>query len=63
MTFVHGPEEASFLNEKPATLRFFVGYVDEFAPGDGSDRVRVTLSSHDGNLHTVRAKSGEVTCF
>lgn len=40
MTFVHGPEQAAFLNEKPAKLRFFVGYVDEFAPGDGSDRVR-----------------------
>ncbi|CAN0127637.1 unnamed protein product [Scytosiphon promiscuus] len=39
MTFVHGPEQASFLNEKPAKLRFFVGYVDEFAPGDGSDGV------------------------
>lgn len=40
MTFIHGPEEASFLNE-PAKLRFFVGYADEFTPGDGSDRVRM----------------------
>ncbi|CAN0080015.1 unnamed protein product [Ectocarpus fasciculatus] len=39
MTFVRGPEEASFLDEKPAKLRFFVGYVDEFVPEDGSDGV------------------------
>ena len=40
MTFVDGPEEASFLDERPAKLRFFLGYVDEFAPGDGSNQVR-----------------------
>ena len=40
MTFVHGPEEASFLESKPAKLRFFLGYVDEFGPGDGSNQVR-----------------------
>lgn len=39
MTFVKGPRQVSFLDEKPAKLRFFLGYVDEFAPGDGSDRV------------------------
>lgn len=39
MTFVAGPNQASFLDEKPAKLRFFIGYADEFAPGDGSDRV------------------------
>lgn len=39
MTFVHGPSQASFLGNKPAKLRFFVGYADEFAPGDGSDQV------------------------
>ena len=39
MTFVDGPEEASFLDERPAKLRFFLGYVDEFAPGDGSNKV------------------------
>lgn len=42
MTFVHGPEEASFLETKPAKLHFFLGYVDEFAPGDGSNQVRGT---------------------
>eukprot|EP00752_Nemacystus_decipiens_P010261 g9145.t1 len=38
MTFVHGPEEASFQESKPAKLRFFLGYVDEFAPSDGSNQ-------------------------
>lgn len=41
MTFVHGPEGASFLDEKPARLRFFLGYTDEFAPRDGSERLKV----------------------
>lgn len=39
MTFVHGPEQASFVEGKPAKLRFFLGYVDEFASGDGADEV------------------------
>lgn len=47
MTFVHGPEEASFLDEKPAKLRFFLGYANEFAPGDGSNQVKVTLRQWD----------------
>eukprot|EP00752_Nemacystus_decipiens_P016266 g14546.t1 len=38
MTFVDGPEEAKFSADKPAKLRFFVGYVDEFEPEDDSDR-------------------------
>lgn len=40
MTFVRGPKQASFRDDKPAKLRFFVGYVDEFPHGDGSDRVK-----------------------
>lgn len=43
MTFVHGPEKASFLHEKPAKLRFFVGCVDEFVPEDSSDRVSLSF--------------------
>lgn len=40
MTFVHGPEGVNFPNDKPAKLRFFLGYVDEYAPAtDGSDKV------------------------
>ncbi|CAB1106731.1 unnamed protein product [Ectocarpus sp. CCAP 1310/34] len=39
MTFVHGPKEAIFLDNKPAKLRFFMGFVDEFAAGASSDRV------------------------
>eukprot|EP00752_Nemacystus_decipiens_P017613 g15785.t1 len=39
ITFVRGPREATFVDEKPAKLRFFLGYVDEFAPGDGSVEV------------------------
>lgn len=39
MTFVKGPRQASFVDDKPAKLRFFLGYTDEFTPGDGSDRV------------------------
>lgn len=55
MTFVHGPEQATFQNEKPAKLRFFVGYVDEFAPGDGSDRVRWQLAVVTSNPATFLA--------
>lgn len=39
MTFVKGPRQASFLDGKPAKLRFFLGYANEFAPGDGSNQV------------------------
>lgn len=40
MTFVHGPEGITFPTDKPAKLRFFLGYVDEDVPSsDGSDRV------------------------
>lgn len=46
MTFVAGPEQASFLDEKPAKLRFFIGYVDEFTPGDDSDRVSANCHWH-----------------
>lgn len=38
MTFVDGPEETSFRDEKPAKIRFFMGYADEFARADGSDQ-------------------------
>lgn len=48
MTFVHGPEEASFLIDKPAKLRSFVGYVDEFSAEEDSDRVRARSKSPDG---------------
>lgn len=34
MTFVHGPEGVTFPEEKPAKLRFFLGYVDELAPAE-----------------------------
>lgn len=37
---IGGPDEVSFLKEKPAKLRFFVGYVDELAAEHGSDLVR-----------------------
>lgn len=53
MTFVHGPEEAVFLDTKPAKLRFFLGYTDEFAPEDGSDQVRVTTRGR--GIHDVGA--------
>ena len=41
MTFVHGPERVSFPADKPAKLRFFLGYVDDVAPAgeSGSDEV------------------------
>lgn len=40
MAFVHGPEGVTFPDDKPAKLRFFLGYVDELSPvGDGSDQV------------------------
>ena len=39
MTFVHGPKEAVFHEDRPAKLRFFVGYADEFERGDGSNQV------------------------
>ncbi|CAN0237418.1 unnamed protein product [Scytosiphon promiscuus] len=41
MTFVHGPEGVTFPDDKPARLRFFLGYVDELAAGreDGSEQV------------------------
>lgn len=43
MTFVHGPEGVAFPDDKPAKLRFFLGYVDNVAPGgeDGPDQVIV----------------------
>lgn len=44
MTFVHGPEEAVFLEGKTAKLRFFLGYVDEFEPEDGSGQMSATTS-------------------
>ncbi|CAN0015811.1 unnamed protein product [Ectocarpus sp. 12 AP-2014] len=44
MTFVHGPEGVNFPDDKPAKLRFFLGYVDDLAPSgeDSSDRVVIT---------------------
>lgn len=39
MTFIDGPEEAVFLGDKPAKLRFFVGFTDEFIRNDGSNQV------------------------
>lgn len=54
MTFVSGPEEASFLNEKPAKLRLFVGHMDDFTPGEDSDRVSEML--------TLRIARGIATC-
>lgn len=43
MTFVHGPEGVTFPDDKPAKLRFFLGYVDNLAPGgeDGRNQVIV----------------------
>lgn len=32
MTFVHGPDGVTFPDDKPAKLRFFLGYVDEAVP-------------------------------
>ena len=42
MTFVHGPEGIAFPADKPAKLRFFLGYVDDVAPAgeDGFDQVK-----------------------
>ncbi|CAM9227605.1 unnamed protein product [Ectocarpus sp. 12 AP-2014] len=43
MTFVQGPEGVTFPEDKPAKLRFFLGYVDESTPaGEGSDQVAVS---------------------
>lgn len=40
MTFVNGPEGVTFEYNKPAKLRFFLGYVDDVLPGEGgSDQV------------------------
>lgn len=41
MTVVHGPEGVIFPDDKPAKLRFFLGYVDDLAPAreDGSEQV------------------------
>lgn len=51
MTFVHGPEGLTLPEDKPAKLRFFLGYVDILAPaGDqGSDQARFS-----GVLHCAR---------
>ena len=57
MTFVHGPKEAVFHEDKPAKLRFFMGYADEFERGDGSDQVvlsavsRLLKRGQDCNAH------------
>lgn len=40
MTSIHGPEGAVFRDDKPAKLRFFVGFADEFVHNDGSNQVR-----------------------
>eukprot|EP00752_Nemacystus_decipiens_P006258 g5643.t1 len=43
MTFVHGPEGVAFPDDKPAKLRFFLGYVDDRAPTrDGANQVVIT---------------------
>ncbi|CAM9472731.1 unnamed protein product [Ectocarpus fasciculatus] len=43
MTFVHGPEGVTFPEDKPAKLRFFLGYVDESTPaGEGVDQVAIS---------------------
>ncbi|CBN78661.1 conserved unknown protein [Ectocarpus siliculosus] len=43
MNFVHGPEGVTFPEDKPAKLRFFLGYVDESTPaGEGLDQVAVS---------------------
>lgn len=39
MTFVAGPEEAMFRDDKPAKLRFFMGYADEFSREYGTEQV------------------------
>ncbi|CAM9675081.1 unnamed protein product [Scytosiphon promiscuus] len=39
MTFVHGPEEATFRSDRPAKLRFFMGFADEFASSETPDEV------------------------
>ena len=41
MTFVHGPEGVTFPQDKPAKLRFFLGYVDDVMPSgeSGVDQV------------------------
>ena len=46
MTFVHGPEGVTFPDDKPAKLRFFLGYVDDLAPAteSGPDQVCFSLS-------------------
>lgn len=49
MTFVKGPRQASFIGDKPAKLRFFLGYTDEFTPGDGSNRVSDVALSQMAN--------------
>ncbi|CAM9423661.1 unnamed protein product [Ectocarpus fasciculatus] len=43
MTFVHGPEGVTFPENKPAKLRFFLGYVDEStSAGERLDQVLVS---------------------
>lgn len=43
MTFVHGPEGVPFLEDKPAKLRFFLGYVDNLAPRKEDDAEPVSF--------------------
>lgn len=45
MTFVHGPEEAIFRDDRPARLRFFMGFADEFACSETPDEARIETTS------------------
>ena len=45
MTFVNGPEGVTFPNDKPAKLRFFLGYVDNVAVTGEDDADPVSVYS------------------
>lgn len=56
MTFVHGPDGVTFPDDKPAKLRFFLGFVDDLAPTrDGADQVLCLLCFVEVKCRTAKA--------